>query len=95
MTPWVLRPWFLSADDLPRDTSFFASVENADLLLNTWILAWVARASVTDPTALFDGNVFHPAPNTIALSENMIAHVPVTGPVFAATGSALAVLKSQ
>lgn len=95
MTPWVLRPWFLSADDLPRDTSFFASVENADLLLNAWILAWVARASVTDPSALFDGNVFYPATNTIALSENMVAHVPITGPVFAATGSALAVLKAM
>lgn len=95
MTPWVLRPWFLSADDLPRDTSYFAAVENADLLLNTWILAWVARASVTDPSSLFDGNVFHPASNTIALSENMVAHVPVTGPVFAATGSALAVLKAM
>lgn len=95
MTPWVLRPWFLSADDLPRDTSYFAAVENADLLLNTWILAWVARASVTEPSSLFDGNIFHPASNTIALSENMVAHVPVTGPVYAATGSALAVLKAM
>lgn len=95
MTPWVLRPWFLSEDDLPRDTTYFATVENADLLLNTWILAWVARASVTDPSTLFDGNIFHPASNTIALSENMVAHVPVTGPVFAATGSALAVLKAM
>ena len=95
MTPWVLRPWFLSADELPRDTSFFAAVENADLLLNAWILGWVARAGITDPTALFDGNIFYPASNTIALSENMIAHVPVTGAVFAATGSVLAVLKAM
>lgn len=95
MTPWVLRPWFSSADDLPRDTSYFATVENADLLLNTWILTWVARAAVTDPSTLFDGNIFHPASNTIALSENMVAHVPVTAPVLAATGSALAVLKAM
>ena len=94
-TPWVLRPWFLSADRLPRDTSFFATVENADLFLNTWILTWVARASVLDPSTLFDGNIFYPATNTIALSENMIAHVPITAPVFAATGSALAVLKAM
>ncbi len=95
LTPWVLRPWFLSEDDLPRDTTFFASLENADLHLNVWILAWVARAIVTDPAALFDGNIFHPATNTIALSENMIAHVPITAPVFAATASALAVLKAM
>ena len=23
-TPWALRPWFLSADDLPSDTTRFA-----------------------------------------------------------------------
>ena len=33
VTPWVLRPWFTSGDQLPRDTTFFAAVENADLLL--------------------------------------------------------------
>jgi hypothetical protein len=95
LTPWVLRPWFLSEDLLPRDTSFFAGLENADLFLNAWILAWVARAATLDPWTLFDGNIFYPATNTIALSENMIAHLPITAPTFAATGSALAVLKAM
>jgi hypothetical protein len=94
-TPWALRPWFLSRDDLPSDTTRFAPMENADLLLNVWILAWVARASGSAPTSLFDGNIYYPASNTIALSENMLAHVPVTAPVFALTGSALAVLKAM
>lgn len=95
LTPWVLRPWFLSADLLPHDTTFFALMEDADLLLNVWILGWVARAAVVDPSVLFDGNIFYPAANTIALSENMIAHVPVTAPAWAATGSVLAVLKAM
>jgi len=94
-TPWVLRPWFLARDLLPRDTGAFAPMENADLYLNAWILAWVARAALVDPGALFDGNAFHPAKNVIAGSENMLAHVPVTAPVMAATGSALAVLKAM
>ena len=94
-TPWALRPWFLSSDDLPSDTTRFAPMENADLLLNVWILGWVARASATQPSALFDGNIYYPAGNTIALSENMLAHVPVTAPVFALTGSALDVLKAM
>jgi len=95
VTPWVLRPWFLARDLLPRDVGTFAPMENADLYLNVWILAWIARAAANDPTALFDGNIFYPAANTIAGSENMLAHLPVTVPVMAATGSALAVLKAM
>ncbi len=95
LTPWVLRPWFLARDLLPRDTGVFAPMENADLYLNAWILAWVAHAALEEPSALFDGNVFYPAKNVIALSENMLAHLPVTAPVMAATGSALAVLKAM
>lgn len=94
-TPWALRPWFLAADELPRDTSFFATVENADLSLNAWILTWGARAALVDPGGIFDGNIFFPAKNTLALSENMFAHLPITVPVYAWTESALAVLKAM
>ena len=95
LTPWVLRPWLLGSDLLPRDAGAFAPMENADLYLNAWILAWIARAAILDPGALFDGNVFHPAANTIAGSENMLAHLPVTVPAWAASGSALVVLKAM
>lgn len=95
ITPWVLRPWLLAPDLLPRDTGTFAPMENADLYLNAWILAWIARAALTDPGALFDGNVFHPATNTIAGSENMLAHLPVTAPAMALSGNALVVLKAM
>ena len=95
VTPWVLRPWLLARDLLPRDAGAYSAMENADLYLNAWILAWIARAAANDPGAMFDGNIFHPAANTIAGSENMLAHLPVTLPVMAATGSALAVLKAM
>ena len=95
ITPWVLRPWLLGSDLLPRDAGAYAPMENADLYLNAWILAWIARAAILEPAALFDGNVFHPATNTIAGSENMLAHLPVTVPAWAASGSALVVLKAM
>jgi hypothetical protein len=93
-TPWVLRPWFLSRDSLPHVPGAFGTMADADLYLNVWILAWIAHAAVTDPARIYDGNIFHPAPNTIAGSENMLAHLPVTAPVLAWTGNALTMLKA-
>ncbi|MEW6271395.1 MAG: hypothetical protein AB1689_19105, partial [Thermodesulfobacteriota bacterium] len=94
-TPWVLRPWLLSHDDLPKSELALGPMEDTDLLLNVWILTWVARAAVESPAEMFGGNIFHPAPNAIAGSENMLAHLPVTAPAWALTGSALAVLKTM
>jgi hypothetical protein len=93
--PWVLRPWFLAADEFPHDVSAASSMVDADLYLNVWILAWLAHAAVHAPRQLFDGNIYYPAPDTIVGSENMFAHLPVTIPVLAATGNALTVLKAM
>lgn len=94
-TPWVLRPWFLADDAFPHDLSAASAMIDADLYLNVWILGWLAHAAVHAPAHLFDGNIYHPAPDTIVGSENMFAHLPVTVPVLAATGSALSVLKAM
>ena len=67
---------------------------DADLFLNVWILAWIAHAALTDPAHLYDGNIFHPGANTIAGSENMLAHLPFTAPALALTGNALVMLKA-
>jgi hypothetical protein len=94
-TPWLLRPWFLTRDRVPHsELPLYGMMEDADLYLNVWILAWTAHAALTHPAAMFDGNVYHPARNTIAGSENMLAHLPVTMPTLAATGDAIAVLKA-
>src|SRR4029453_17353265 len=85
---------FLATDSLPQVGGSLGALSNADLHLNLWILAWVARAAVVAPAHLFDGNVFHPATNVITGSENMLAHLPVTVPVFLATGDPLALLKA-
>jgi hypothetical protein len=94
VTPWVLRPWFLAHDLLPHTPGPAGAMLDADLYLNLWILAWIAHAVLTDPTRLYDGNIFYPAPNTIAGSENMLAHLPITAPVLALTGNALVMLKA-
>jgi len=93
-TPFVLRPWFLGHDLLPHAPGAIGSMIDADLHLNVWILAWIAHAALTDPSRIYDGNIFHPAANTIAGSENMLAHLPVTAAALALSDSALVLLKT-
>jgi len=47
-------------------------VDNADTQLNAWILAWVAHQAPRAPVHLFDANIFHPQPRTLAFSEHMV-----------------------
>ena len=44
-----------------------------DPLLNAWILAWDSHAWLTDPLNLFEANIFHPLPNTLAYSEHLFS----------------------
>ncbi len=44
-----------------------------DPLLNTWILAWDSHALLTDPLNLFNANIFHPLPNSLAFSEHLFS----------------------
>jgi hypothetical protein len=46
--------------------------DKQDALLNTWIIAWVGHALVTDPLHLFDTNIFYPYTNTLAFSETLL-----------------------
>jgi hypothetical protein len=94
-TPWALRPWFLETDRFPSASGPATAMLNADLYLNVWILAWEAHAALHEPSRLFDGNVYHPAPGAILGSENMLAHLPVTAPALALSGNALVVLKAM
>jgi hypothetical protein len=57
--------------------------------MNTWTLAWVAHAILTDPARIFDGNIFHPNPLTLAYSEAMILQSLFALPIVAAGGSAV------
>ncbi len=46
--------------------------DKQDALLNTWIIAWVGRALITDPFNLFNANIFYPYPNSLAFSETLL-----------------------
>jgi hypothetical protein len=58
-----------------------------DPLLVTWILAWGLHALSTNPWNLFNANIFYPVENTLALSEHMIAVLPVFAPAYVVTGN--------
>ena len=64
--------------------------ELPDSRLNSWIVAWVQRAALTDPGSLFDGNIFHPAPGVITGSEHLIGVALQLLPVRLFTDNAVA-----
>src|SRR5262245_9199625 len=53
-----------------------------------WILSWDTHALLTAPARLFDANIFHPAPLTLALSEHLLGYWPLFAPVYLATRNA-------
>ena len=48
-----------------------AVADPGDPLINIWILDWDWWATLHQPLALFHANAFHPAPYTLAYSENL------------------------
>ena len=58
---WPLgRVWQPELPDLP-DSAF-----------NVWRLTWIAHQLVTEPTRLFEANIFYPAQHTLAYSDAML-----------------------
>ena len=57
--------------------------------INTWAVSWVAHAILTDPSRLFDANIFHPEVHTLAYSEAMLVQSLFAVPVIALGGSAV------
>ncbi len=73
------------ASDVPGDLG--------DSLLNMWILAWGADhipgllAGPSGWTAYWHGNIFHPEPYALALSEHLFGQALQIAPVYAVTGN--------
>jgi hypothetical protein len=63
----VVMSWPLALDLAHRGVLY-----RDDGRLNTWILAWVAHALWTEPGRLFQAPIFHPAPDALAFSENLL-----------------------
>jgi hypothetical protein len=58
-----------------------------DTDLMVWTLGWDVHALVARPLAIFDANIFYPAKNTLAYSENLIGSTIVAAPVIWLTGN--------
>lgn len=75
--PWSLHPASRVLVDAP------------DTHLYIWTLAWDAHAFITNPLGIFDSNIYHPLPNTLAYSENLIGSAFIAAPIIWLTGDAM------
>ncbi len=46
--------------------------DNVDSYFSLWRLGWIAHQLAHDPAHLFDGNIFYPAPHTLAYSDAIL-----------------------
>jgi hypothetical protein len=61
--------------------------DRQDALLNVWITAWDGHQLLSDPFHLFDANIFHSYPRTLAYSELLLGNALLALPITAATGN--------
>ena len=57
---------------LARDLAGTGPIDRPDGRLNAWILAWDAHALRHEPGLLFQAPIFHPLPDALAFSENLL-----------------------
>lgn len=77
------------AGPLFRDPARAGVVDRPDGRLNAWILAWGAHALTHEPGRLFQAPVFHPLPDALAFSENLILPAALTAPALLLGGPVL------
>jgi hypothetical protein len=58
---------------------------SADTRLFLWTLSWDVHALVHQPHRLFDANIFHPEPRTLAYSEHLVGSAVLGAPFLLAT----------
>jgi hypothetical protein len=82
---FVFMSWPLMGD--PAGSGLVGSPDGR---LNTWILAWDVHALLHAPARLFQAPIFHPLPDTLAFSENLLLPAAISAPVLLAGGPVLA-----
>ncbi len=58
------------------------AADHHDVLFNLWRLRWIAHALATSPARLFDGNIFHPEPLALTLSDAILVQGVLGAPLF-------------
>ncbi len=66
---------------MARDPASLSRNDNADTILNEWILSWVVHQAVHEPSRLFQANIFYPERDTLAYSEPVIIQSALAAPV--------------
>ncbi|MCJ7582363.1 MAG: discoidin domain-containing protein [Candidatus Aminicenantes bacterium] len=61
--------------------------DTGDPLLNTWIFSWVQKSLLSQPSQLFNGNIFYPSKNTISYSEHLLPQAILSLPIALLTGN--------
>jgi hypothetical protein len=66
---------------LARDLAHSGPMHRPDGRLNAWILAWAGETAWGDPARLFQAPAFHPLPDALAFSENLLLPASVVAPL--------------
>ncbi len=74
---------------LVRDPVHSGPLYRPDGRLNAWILAWTGHAFWHDTTRVFDAPIFHPLPDSLTFSENMLLPAALVAPFTAVWGPVL------
>ena len=74
---------------LVLDLAHAGMTDRPDGRLNAWILAWDVHALRHEPTRLFQAPIFHPLPDALAFSENLIVPAALSAPFQLAGGPVL------
>jgi hypothetical protein len=64
-------------------------MDRPDGRLNAWILAWDVHALTHAPARLFQAPIFHPLPDALAFSENLLAPAVLAAPAILLGGPVL------
>jgi hypothetical protein len=64
-------------------------MDRPDGRLNAWILAWDVHALAHTPARLFQAPIFHPLPDALAFSENLLVPAVLAAPAIALSGPVL------
>ena len=75
---------------LARDLAGHGPVDRPDGRLNAWILAWDAHALARAPGRVFQAPIFHPLPDALAFSENLLLPAVLGAPAQGLGGPVLA-----
>lgn len=62
-------------------------VDSGDGRWSIWVVAWVAHAISSDPSRLYDANIFHPERDTLAYSEANVGAGVLALPAWLATSN--------